>query len=47
MRRGSNSGGLNAKRGFAEAFAAKIAAFTALTFLSAPNNSRRMLAPDD
>ena len=29
--------GLNTKRGFAGAFAAKIAAFTALPFLSAPN----------
>jgi fumarate hydratase, class II len=38
--------GLNAKRGFAEAFAAKIAAFTALPFLSAPNKFEALASHD-
>jgi fumarate hydratase class II len=38
--------GLNAKRGFAEAFAAKIAAFTALPFLSAPNKFEALACHD-
>ncbi|MGI8567679.1 MAG: class II fumarate hydratase [Methylocella sp.] len=38
--------GLNAKRGFAEAFAAKIAAITALPFLSAPNKFEALAAND-
>ncbi len=38
--------GLNAKRGFAEAFAAKIAAFTALPFRSAPNKFEALAAND-
>jgi fumarate hydratase, class II len=38
--------GLNAKRGFAEAFAAKIAAMTALPFLSAPNKFEALACHD-
>jgi len=38
--------GLNAKRGFAEAFAAKIAADTALPFLSAPNKFEALACHD-
>ncbi len=38
--------GLNAKRGFAGAFAAKIAAFTALPFLSAPNKFEALACHD-
>jgi fumarate hydratase, class II len=38
--------GLNAKRGFAEAFAAKIAAFTALSFVSAPNKFEALASHD-
>ncbi|MGH6851836.1 MAG: class II fumarate hydratase [Methylocella sp.] len=38
--------GLNAKRGFAEAFAAKIAAMTALPFLSAPNKFEALASHD-
>jgi fumarate hydratase, class II len=38
--------GLNAKRGFAEAFAAKIAAFTALPFVSAPNKFEALACHD-
>ncbi|MGQ0446430.1 MAG: class II fumarate hydratase [Beijerinckiaceae bacterium] len=38
--------GLNAKRGFAEAFAAKIAAMTALPFVSAPNKFEALACHD-
>ncbi|MGB6325014.1 MAG: class II fumarate hydratase [Methylocella sp.] len=38
--------GLNAKRGFAGAFAAKIAAFTALPFVSAPNKFEALACHD-
>ena len=38
--------GLNTKRGFAEAFASKIAAFTALPFLSAPNKFEALASHD-
>jgi fumarate hydratase class II len=38
--------GLNAKRGFAEAFAAKIAAFTSLPFASAPNKFEALACHD-
>ncbi len=38
--------GLNAKRGFAEALAAKIAAFTALPFTSAPNKFEALACHD-
>lgn len=38
--------GLNTKRGFAEAFAAKIAAFTALPFVSAPNKFEALACHD-
>jgi fumarate hydratase, class II len=38
--------GLNAKRGFAEAFAAKIAALTALPFVSAPNKFEALACHD-
>ncbi|MGH6799935.1 MAG: class II fumarate hydratase [Methylocella sp.] len=38
--------GLNAKRGFAEAFAAKIAAITAFPFLSAPNKFEALASHD-
>ena len=38
--------GLNAKRGFAEAFAARIAAITALPFLSAPNKFEALACHD-
>ncbi|MGB6176441.1 MAG: class II fumarate hydratase [Methylocella sp.] len=38
--------GLNAKRGFAEAFAAKIAAITALPFVSAPNKFEALACHD-
>jgi fumarate hydratase class II len=38
--------GLNTKRGFAEAFAAKIAAMTALPFISAPNKFEALACHD-